>query len=533
VNRAEKTFWISGAAMLAAAVPATAEVYLTEAQALGVVFGEKAFVRREEKMLDAALRKRLEQSSNLRFPEAAFTFFIATQDGKPVKYAVAINEIGKSEPVTFMVGMTPEGKVSEVAIMEFRENRGWEVKEKRFLNQFRGKTVRSATRVDEDIINCAGATLSSKAVARGVKRALLLLDAFYPGESRFKLGAARDFAMPSELKPIATVDCAHETLGLYRQVRYAMGTHCEIRLWSRRGDDASILLREGFGELERIEQIFSAYRPGSELTLVNANAGNASKQVSSDFFEVTRRATQLCRSSSGLVDFTIGPLQELWRSREAEQRRPTPSEIENAKRLVGLDKLALNEPAKSIRFRRSGMKLDFDGIAKGYAAEKIGLRLQKLGAVSSLVNLGRSSLYATRCAPKFAGIADSGSERVRMDEWFVAIAHPANTSKAASHVCLQSASAMSTSGTSERGMLINGERFSHIIDPKTGVPIEGIRSASVIANAGIASEVVSKTLLFAENLLRNDRKLKRGVREWIYLESAADGNVVEKRSQIG
>jgi Na+-translocating ferredoxin:NAD+ oxidoreductase RnfG subunit len=300
MNRAEKTFWFSGAAVLAAAVPATAEVYLTETQALGVVFGEKAVVRREEKILDAPLRKKLEQPGNLRFPEATYAFFVATQDGKPVKYAVAINEIGKSEPITFMVGMTPEGKVSEVVIMEFRENRGWEVKEKRFLNQFRGKTVRSAIRVDEDIINYAGATLSSKAVARGVKRALLLLDVFYSGESQFKPSAARDFAMPSELTPLVTVDRAREAVGLYRQVRYAMGTQCEIRAWGRSADEVSILFREGFRELARIEQIFSTYLPGSELTYVNANAGNASKEF---------RCAQCARCAS--------PVICAWKSRTA------------------------------------------------------------------------------------------------------------------------------------------------------------------------------------------------------------------------
>src|SRR5215470_11718290 len=195
-NIYKNAFCLTTAALVATAVPASAEVYLTESQALGVVLGEKAFVRREQKILEADLRRKLQQSSNLRFPESTFSFFIATQDGKPTKYAVVMNEIGKTEPITFMVGMSPEGKVTEVVIMEFRENRGWEVKEKRFLNQFRGKTVRNAIRVDEDIINYTGATLSSKAVARGVKRSLLLLDAFYPGDTRYRLGVAQDFAQP-------------------------------------------------------------------------------------------------------------------------------------------------------------------------------------------------------------------------------------------------------------------------------------------------------------------------------------------------
>src|SRR5262249_19236525 len=227
----KNAFFLTTAAFSAAAIPVHAEVYLTESQALGVILGEKAVVRREQKSLDPELRRKLEQSSNLRFPESTFTFFIATLDGKPAKYALVLNEIGKTEPITFMVGMSLEGKVTEVVIMEFRENRGWEVKEKRFLNQFRGKTVRNAIRVDEDIINYTGATLSSKAVARGVKRALLLLNAFYPGEARTKLGAARDFAWPSALVPVAMSTNADGILRLYRQTRYAMGTQCGIQVW--------------------------------------------------------------------------------------------------------------------------------------------------------------------------------------------------------------------------------------------------------------------------------------------------------------
>src|SRR5262249_11514236 len=154
--------------------------------------------------------------------------------------------------------ISPEGKVTEVVIMEFRENRGWEVREKRFLNQFRGKSVRNAIRVDEDIINYTGATLSSKAVARGVKKALLLLGAFYPGDSRSKLGTARDFSIPAEMKPIASAHHIDEQLGLYRQVRYAMGTHCEIRVWCASAWQAKGYFDAGFRVLERLEQVFSA-----------------------------------------------------------------------------------------------------------------------------------------------------------------------------------------------------------------------------------------------------------------------------------
>jgi len=518
-----KALSLTAAAIAAWAVPASAEVYLTESQALGAVLGDKTALRREQKTLDPSLRKRLEEASGLRFPETSVTFFIAAQDGKAAKYAVVMNEIGKSEPITFMVGMSPEGKVSEVVIMEFRENRGWEVKEKRFLNQFRGKTAKSAIRVDEDIINYTGATLSSKAVARGVKRALLLLDALYPGEARYKLGAARDFALPGELKPIAMTATTAGPIGLYRQTRYAMGTHCEICAWCFDASEARSLFGKGFQELERIEQIFSAYREDSELSQVNRKAVDAYTSVSHEFLEMAQIATQAASQTNGAVNFAVGPLDDLWRRCESEERWPTRNEIEQARTLSDPSKISLNGTNNSIQFLVSGIRLDFGGIAKGYAAEKVGRVLEESGAVSALVNLGRSSIYATNVNVGFALSEGRDTFSGRVDRWPLAILKPSNKSGVEGIeeiLLLAPGEAVSTSGTTERGFVIQGERLSHILNPITGAPVRGVRSATVIGRDGIQTEVASKALLLVQNPLRT--LARDELSYWICLEGDAD-----------
>lgn len=491
-----RMLWLTAAAAVAAsAIPASAEVYLTESQALGVVLGDKAVVRREQKQMDGTVRKRLEDASGLRFPESSATFFIAAQDGKPSKYAIVINEIGKSEPITFLVGMSLEGKVTEVVIMEFRENRGWEVREKRFLSQFRGKTARSAIRVDEDIINYAGATLSSKAVARGVKRALLLLDAFYPGESRFKLSAAREFAFPAPLKPLTTVSTNDGALGLYKQIRCGMGTYCEIRVWSASAGNASALFAKGFAEIERIEQIFSAYRDDSELSYVNRYAAEDGVKISDEFFEVTRRSVDACREHLGAINFAVGPLVDLWRNCEREQRWPTQVEMQKAKQLADIRNVALRSSDSSVRFRIPGTKLDFGGMAKGYAAEKIGRLLTNSGAVSGLVSLGGSSLHAmaTHAPPTEDGQGRPPSNETNV--WPVAIQHPGERARVVRTLLMNPGESLSTSGTTERGFAIRGERLSHILDPNAGHPLRGVRTASAVSLDGIRAEAISKTLL--------------------------------------
>ena len=159
-----RAMWMALPAVVAVsgAWPASAETYLNESQALAVVFGKNANVKREQQTLDAAKRGQLQRASGLQFLEGSYTFFVNEQSGHPNEFAVVLNEIGKSEPITFMVGMSADGKITDVAIMVFRENRGWEVKEKRFLTQFHGKSLRNSIRVDEDIINYTGATLEFK-----------------------------------------------------------------------------------------------------------------------------------------------------------------------------------------------------------------------------------------------------------------------------------------------------------------------------------------------------------------------------------
>lgn len=522
-----RAVWLTATAvMAAAAVPAAGEVYLNEAQALAVIFGDKAVVRREQRFLDDATRAKLERASNLRFPETSYTFFIAAQGGQPEKYAVQISEIGKTEPITFMVGMSAAGKVTDVAIMVFRENRGWEVKEKRFLNQFRGKSLKNAVRVDEDIINYTGATLSSKAVARGVKRALFLLETFYPGEARGRIAPAAGFAQPSPLSPVLTASDAHGRLSLYHQSRYAMGSVCEIRVWCRSGSEAHQAFAAGFAEIARNEQIFSAYRDDSELALVNREAAHAAVRVSDEFFRLTRDAMAAWRKSGGAVDATVGPLMKAWGFWQGEPRVPSEAELFAARELVGGEKLVLDPRASTVKFSRAGMKLDFGGLAKGHAAKRAARILEKQGAVAALVNLGRSSLCASKITQAGPGGQVCRETGIAFGEWPIAVMHPGDAAQFPLYFLLTPGQALSTSGTYERQFDLGGKKLSHILDPRSGLPVEGLRSATAIARSGVRSEVLSKQLLIARAAQVSDPPPRMKKSEWAHLETSPSGSLV-------
>ena len=165
--------------MVAAASTCSAETLLTEAQALKIVFPKALSIDTQVRPVTPAIRFELRKQTDQHFPESEFRCFVGHGKQGIDGYAVIMNEIGKHEYITFIVGVNPKGEVGDVAVMEYRESRGEEVKDRRFLIQFHGKKLSDPIAVDRDIENYTGATLSSHAIATGVKKALALVQFFY------------------------------------------------------------------------------------------------------------------------------------------------------------------------------------------------------------------------------------------------------------------------------------------------------------------------------------------------------------------
>ena len=165
--------------LLSGLFSSSGETLLTEPEALKIVFPKSQSVEPQVRTLSEPQREALQTKTGMRFPEPQYSSFIGHGKEGIEGYAVIMNEIGKHEYITFIVGISPKGEIRDVAVMDYRETRGWEVKEQRFLRQFRGKSLADPIAVDRDIVNYTGATLSSHAIARGVKKALALVQAFY------------------------------------------------------------------------------------------------------------------------------------------------------------------------------------------------------------------------------------------------------------------------------------------------------------------------------------------------------------------
>ena len=156
-----------------------AEVFLTEEEALKLMFSSSERIRRDIIRLTEEKKTQIEERIGWKFPEETFEVYIGETGAQVDGYALVQNTIGKHKPMTYMVGVDSKGQVSNVELLVFREARGSEVRTKRFNVQYEGKTCLDPVRINKDIINISGATMSVRSMSAGVKRVLVLIDEFY------------------------------------------------------------------------------------------------------------------------------------------------------------------------------------------------------------------------------------------------------------------------------------------------------------------------------------------------------------------
>lgn len=156
-----------------------AEVFMSEEEAVKIMLPESKRIRKELIRLTGEKKELIEERIGWKFPEQAFEVYIGETGDKIDGYAMIHNTIGKHKHMTYMVGVDSTGACSDVELLVFREARGSEVGRKRFNVQYEGKTVLDPIRINKDIINISGATMSVRSISAGVKRVLVLIDEFY------------------------------------------------------------------------------------------------------------------------------------------------------------------------------------------------------------------------------------------------------------------------------------------------------------------------------------------------------------------
>jgi len=156
-----------------------AEVFLTEDEGVKIMLPKSERVRKDRIKLSSEKKTQIEERIGWKFPEEEFEVYIGETGTRVDGYAMVQNTIGKHKPMTYMVGVDGQGSVSDIELLVFRESRGSEIRQKRFNSQYEGKTVLDPVRINKDIINISGATMSVRSMSAGIKRVLVLVDEFY------------------------------------------------------------------------------------------------------------------------------------------------------------------------------------------------------------------------------------------------------------------------------------------------------------------------------------------------------------------
>lgn len=267
-----------------------------------------------------------------------------------------------------------------------------------------------------------------------------------------------------------------QSLHRYEASRVSMACVYAIEAY---GADASALpaiLHQALDEVDRIDRLMSNYKTDSALSLLNRNASRGPVKVDAELFDVIAEAMRYQRESGGAFDITVGPLMKAWGFFRNDGRVPTDAELADARLRVGGARLVLNADDKTIAFDRSGVELDLGGIAKGYAVDRVVRLLRLRGIAAALISAGGSTIYGLGAPP--------GREA-----WDVDIQDPIDSRKTALTVQLNDR-ALSVAGSAEKSFESDGVIYSHIMDPRTGRPMPGIRSVAVLASSGTAGDAL-------------------------------------------
>jgi thiamine biosynthesis lipoprotein len=258
----------------------------------------------------------------------------------------------------------------------------------------------------------------------------------------------------------------------------AMGTGFSIVAYGEDRGRVESAVAQGLEEARRLDEMLSNYKPDSEWSQMNSQAADHPFRASSELFNLLSACLEYSRQSEGTFDISVGPLMKLWGFYKGTGHLPHRAEVRGALSLVGYGNVVLEASNHRVRFAKRGVELDPGGIGKGYAVDRIAQILKGDGVQHALISGGGSSIYAIGAPPDGQG-------------WKVDIKNPRDPSKPVESVFLMDES-MSTSGTYEQFFRAEGRLFSHIMDPRTGYPAQGMLSVSVITPQTIDSEAWAK-----------------------------------------
>ncbi len=252
----------------------------------------------------------------------------------------------------------------------------------------------------------------------------------------------------------------------YKKKVSLLGSPFEITVVAKDSIQGNFFIDLAIAEVKRIENQISDWIPTTPISMVNKNAGIQAVKVDSEVYELVARAIKISEITEGAFDISYASMDKIWKFDGSMKTMPTEEAIKKSVAKIGYKNIILNPKDQSIFLKLEGMKLGLGGIGQGYIADKVKDKLVANGCVSGIVNV--------------SGDINAWGKQSNQKSWTVGIVNPINKNKVFATFPLENSS-VETSGNYEKYVMFNGIRYSHIIDPRTGYPAQGVVSVSVFA----------------------------------------------------
>jgi thiamine biosynthesis lipoprotein len=245
-----------------------------------------------------------------------------------------------------------------------------------------------------------------------------------------------------------------------------MGTRFEVTVVAPNEEIGYINIDEAVSEIQRIEKIISSWDENSETSLINKNAGIKPVKVSPELFGLIERSIRISEITDGAFDITYASMDNIWKFDGSMETAPKEEDIRKAVEKIGYQKIVMDPKNQTVFLPEPGMCIGFGAIGKGYAADKAKELMVSKDVKGGIINA--------------SGDLTTWGTKVTGEKWLVGIANPLSKDKVFSWLPVIESS-VATSGNYEKFITLNGKKYSHIIDPRTGYPTTGINSVSIFA----------------------------------------------------
>ena len=273
----------------------------------------------------------------------------------------------------------------------------------------------------------------------------------------------------------------HSSGNLRKRSLRLMGNRFEITVLEPDENRAAWLIERAIAEISRIEGLLSTFLPESETNLINEMAGITPVEVSGEMIALIQRAQRISELTQGAFDLSYGSIDKrLWNFDLSMKSLPDAAVARKSVRLINFRNIEVDPLNRTVFLKEKGMRIGFGGIGKGYAADRAKEVLVKEGVTSGIVNA--------------SGDLTAWGKQENGEPWTIGIADPNAANHLFSYINITDMS-VATSGNYEKFVEINGKRYSHTIDPRTGMPVSGIKSVTIISPFAELSDALATPVM--------------------------------------